>query len=168
MAAHAAELFDALSDPAIYAYISEPPPKSVPVLTERYRRLESRASADGSEQWLNWVIRRIEDRQCVGYVQATIHPRNTADFAFVLAPPFWGFGLAREASKIALSALFAEFQVTVVFATVDERNVRSSTLLSRLGFQRIPAAAYPHSEVSSGDHVYRLKRPARVATDGAD
>jgi RimJ/RimL family protein N-acetyltransferase len=168
MAAHAAELYEALSDPAIYAYISGPPPESISMLTERYRRLESRVSSNGLEQWLNWVIRRIEDRQCIGYVQATIYPGNTADFAFVLAPPFWGLGLAHEASEIALTALFAEFRVATAFATVDKRNTRSCALLSRLGFQRVAAATYPHGEVASGDRVYRLTSPTRAATAGAD
>jgi RimJ/RimL family protein N-acetyltransferase len=168
MAAHAAELYDSLSDPAIYTYISGPPPESIAVLTERYRRLESRVSSNGLEQWLNWVIRRIEDRRCIGYVQATIYPGNTADFAFVLAPAFWGLGLAREASALALTALFDKFRVTAVFATVDERNARSSTLLTRLGFALVPSATYPHGSVSSGDHVFCLTPPAHAATAGAD
>ena len=167
-AAHAAELFYALSDPAIYAYIPDQPPASLDALTERYRRLETRASADGTEQWLNWAVRRIEDRQCVGYVQATIYPETTADFAYVLAPPFWGLGLAREASEMALSLLFGEFQVPAVFATVDKRNIRSTGLLTRLGFERIPPAAYPHGEVLTEDDVFRLKRAARAGDGGAD
>lgn len=85
-------------------------------------------------QRLNWAIRLNVDQQCVGFIQATVHPEATADFAFVLAPPFWGLSLAREASAAALSLLFVEFKVASVFATVDCRNVRSSTLLRRLGF----------------------------------
>jgi [ribosomal protein S5]-alanine N-acetyltransferase len=159
-AAHAAELFAALVHPAIYTYISDQPPASVSELAERYRRLESRSSPDGSQHWLNWAIRSIEHQRCIGYVQATVYPGSTADFAFVLAPPFWGLGLARAASGAALSYLFTHFNVTSVFATVDRRNLRSSALLLRLGFQRISIASYPHGATEDSDDVFRLDQIA--------
>ena len=157
-AAHAAELFTVLSDPAIYTYISDQPPTSEAALAERYRRLESRSSPDGTQQWLNWAIRHLADGQCIGYVQATVHPGPTADFAFVLVPAYWGLGLAHEASSAALSLLFTQHQVASVFATADRRNLRSSALLLRLGFQRIPAAIYPHGSVEESDDAFRLDR----------
>jgi len=55
-AAHAKDMFAVLSDPAIYEYENEPPP-SVEWLRARFTKLESRLSANGQEQWLNWVIR---------------------------------------------------------------------------------------------------------------
>jgi len=54
--AHAAEMFLVLSDPAIYAFENEPPP-SLQWLQARLRRLEARQSPDGSQRWLNWVLR---------------------------------------------------------------------------------------------------------------
>jgi ribosomal-protein-alanine N-acetyltransferase len=159
-AAHAAELFPVLSHAAIYTYIADQPPVSVSALAERYRRLESRYSPDGSQQWLNWVMRRSESHECIGYVQATVHATSTADFAFVLAPPFWGLGLAHEASIVALAFLFTEFGVSSVFATADRRNLRSSALLLRLGFQRVPSASYPHGTKEDSDDVFRLNRNA--------
>lgn len=56
VAAHAEEMFAVLSDPAIYTHENQPPP-SLEWLRERFRRLETRRSADGRERWLNWVIR---------------------------------------------------------------------------------------------------------------
>ena len=156
--AHAPEMFPLLSHPAIYQYIPEPPPTSVAALTARYQRLEGGTSPDGSETWLNWVIRRLEDMRCVGYVQATIYTADTADFAFVLAPAYWGLGLAHEASTAALAYLFAQSNVVSVFATVDRRNARSSALLTRLHFQRVPAGMYPHGHVESSDDVFELRR----------
>ncbi|WP_395749836.1 GNAT family N-acetyltransferase [Prosthecobacter sp.] len=159
-AAHASELFPVLSHAAIYTYIADQPPVSVSALAERYRRLESRSSPDGSQRWLNWVVRRNVSQECVGYVQATVHAAGTADFAFVLAPPFWGLGLAHEASIVALSSLFTEFGVSSVFATVDRRNLRSSALLLRLGFQQVPSASYPHGTTEDSDDVFRLTHNA--------
>ena len=157
-AVHAAELFPLLADRQVYQFISGELPVSVAALAERYQRLESRCSPDGSEQWLNWAIRRLDDGQCVGYLQATLHPGGTADFAFVLGSSFWGLGLAREASVLVLHTLFAEFGVVSVFATADQRNLRSSGLLTRLGFARVQPAAYPHGNVLVSDHVFQLDK----------
>jgi [ribosomal protein S5]-alanine N-acetyltransferase len=157
-AGHAAELFPALIHPRIYTYIPDLPPTSVAALAERYRRLESRSSPDGSQQWLNWAIRHSESQECIGYVQATVHAAGTADFAFVLAPPFWGRGLAYEASVAALASLFREFSVPSVFAAADRRNLRSIALLLRLGFLRVLPTDYPHGTPEDSDDVFRLNR----------
>jgi len=159
-AAHAGELFPLLADRQLYRFIPDEPPVSVAALAKRYRRLESLVSPDRSQQWLNWAIRRLDDGQCVGYLQATIHPSRTADFAFVLGLPFWGLGLAREASVLVLRALFAEFGVTSVFATTDQRNLRASGLLTRLCFARIQPASYPHGNLLSSDHAFQLDKIA--------
>ena len=52
---HAAEMFELLCDPAIYRFENEAP-VSLEWLTTRFSRLESRCSADGTEQWFNWVV----------------------------------------------------------------------------------------------------------------
>ncbi len=46
-AAHAPLLFDLWQDAAVFRYVPEDPPPSLEWLTERYRRLETRQSADG-------------------------------------------------------------------------------------------------------------------------
>ena len=76
VAAHADEMFAVLCDPAIYEHESAPPP-SIEWLRERYRRLETRCSADGREEWLNWVI-RLPSCEPIGYVQATVHADGRA------------------------------------------------------------------------------------------
>jgi len=68
--AHAEEMFAVLSDPAIYEYENEAPP-SLEWLRTRFVKLESRRSADGQQQWLNWVI-RLPTSELIGFVQATV------------------------------------------------------------------------------------------------
>ena len=106
------------------------------------------------------VCGRLNDCQCVGYLQATIHSGRTAYFAFVLGSTFWGLGLAREASVLALNALFTDFGAASVFATTDQRNLRASGLLTRLGFARIQPASYPHGNLLSSDHAFQLDKSA--------
>jgi ribosomal-protein-alanine N-acetyltransferase len=161
VAAHADEMFAPMSAAAIYTYIPEQPPVSVAALRQRYQQLERGHSASGRERWLNWIV-RLGSGQCAGYVQATIHPASTADFAFVFAPEHWGRGVAFEACRAAIPSLERDFGVRALFATVDPRNLRSISLVQRLGFEEALAEDYPHGEVEPGDRVFSqvIARPA--------
>jgi len=94
------------------------------------------------------------------FIQATIHTNAAADFAFVLGPFYWGRGLAHEAASSVLHALFTDYSISTLFAMADERNVQSISLLTRLGFQHVESANYPHGAVLSSDHVFQLNRSA--------
>jgi ribosomal-protein-alanine N-acetyltransferase len=153
--AHANEMFEPLSAAAIYQYMPGAPPSSVAALRERYTQLERGQSADGREQWLNWIV-RLNSGQCAGFVQATIYPGGTGAFAFVIGPEYWGRGVAYEACQAALPYLARELGVTALFATVDPQNSRSIRLLVRLGFSEIAPAQYPHGEVEPNDRVFSL------------
>ena len=74
--AHAGEMFIVLSDPAIYEF-ENAPPVSKEWLTDRFAKLESRTSSDGTEHWLNWVV-RLPNGELAGYVQATVQNISTA------------------------------------------------------------------------------------------
>src|SRR5438105_10732509 len=95
-AGHAVEMFVVLSDPATYTYENAPPP-SIEWLRARFEKLETRRSADGSELWLNWVV-RLRSSQLIGYVQATVFPNGKAAIAYEFASAYWGLGLAGEAA----------------------------------------------------------------------
>ncbi len=145
VAAHADELFILLSDPAIYEYEDEPP-VSVEWLRERFRKLETRQSADGTEQWLNWVI-RLPTAVAIGYVQATIAADGTATIGYVLAKAYWGRGLATQAVAAMLDELMGYYQVLCFFASLKRANYRSLRLLERLGFTPAPADLYREHQV---------------------
>jgi RimJ/RimL family protein N-acetyltransferase len=137
-AAHAAEMFVVLCDPALYSFEGEPP-ESLEWLTARYSRLESRQSKDGSQQWLNWVI-RLPDGPAIGYVQATVEASGRAAVAYVLASAHWGCGLAGLAVEMMISELVAQHAVERLFALLKRDNVRSLRLLERRGFRMATAA----------------------------
>ena len=133
-AMHAAEMFDVLSDPAIYEY-ENAPPASVEWLRTRFEKLETRHSADGSEQWLNWVIRMNGDG-LIGYVQATVRTDGSAAIAYEMSSAHWGRGLGRRATEAMLHELVENYGVTTIFAVAKQGNFRSLRLLARLGFTR--------------------------------
>lgn len=132
-AMHAAEMFDVLSDPAIYEY-ENAPPASVQWLRTRFEKLETRRSADGSEQWLNWVIRMNGDG-LIGYVQATVRTDGSAAIAYEMSSVHWGRGLGRRATEAMMDELVDHYGVTSFFAVAKQGNFRSLRLLTRLGFK---------------------------------
>jgi RimJ/RimL family protein N-acetyltransferase len=143
-------MFAVLCDPAIYEYENDPP-ESVESLRQRFARLESRRSADGREEWLNWVI-RMPGGELAGFVQATVHADGHAAIAYVLSSAHWGRGIARRAVEAMIAELAARHGVQRVSAVLKSRNARSMRLLERLGFAPAPPAeararAVPADEV---------------------
>jgi RimJ/RimL family protein N-acetyltransferase len=140
---HAAAMYPLLAEPALYEFIEQAPPDSEGALRERFKRLEARRSPDGSQQWLNWVL-RLQDGRLAGYVQATVFDDDgTANVAYVLGKDFWGQGLARHATALMLDLLAREHGVRRAFATVDARNQRSLRLLQALGFKVLVPSRWP-------------------------
>lgn len=139
VADHAPAMFVVLSDPAIYEHENAPPP-SEDWLRERFARLESRRSADGTELWLNWVL-RLPNAELIGYVQATVYADARAAIAYELCSAYWGRGLARQAVAAMIDELGAQYGVRVLNAVLKRENARSLRLLECLGFGLAPAEA---------------------------
>jgi RimJ/RimL family protein N-acetyltransferase len=135
--AHADGLFAGLGDERLYAHIAERPPVSLEALRARYRRLESRRSPDGREQWLNWVLFVAGAARPLGYVQATVHADGVAEVAYLLLRAAWGSGYAREATQAMVAHLRTRDGGLRFRATVDPRNAASVRLLEALGFARV-------------------------------
>jgi [ribosomal protein S5]-alanine N-acetyltransferase len=137
---HARELYAALSDPALYRHLDEGPPASLAVLEARYRVLEQRRPPDGRDEvWLNWVCRERASGVIAGVAQATLMPGTPALIAYVFTAAGQGRGLAREACRAVVGALFTEWAQPAIEATVHPDNARSVTLLEALGFARVPS-----------------------------
>lgn len=151
IAEHADAMFVVLSDPAIYEYENEPP-RSLEALRERFAALESRCSRDGTEQWLNWVI-RLPSSELIGYVQATVHSDGRADVAYVLHSDHWGRGLARRAVAAMIRELVLHHGVRSLSAVLKRENVRSMHLLHRLGFESATTAQCAESGIEEDEYL---------------
>lgn len=130
--AHAREMFEVLSDPAIYEFENEAPP-SIEWLAHRFKRLESRKSTDGTEQWLNWVV-RLPSRELAGYAQATVLPSGASYIAYELASRYWRRGIGSSAVRAVLGECAARYGVHTFVAVLKAANYRSAGLLRSLGF----------------------------------
>ena len=145
VAGHAEEMFHVLSDPAIYEHENEPP-ASLDWLRNRFSKLEARRSTDGTEQWLNWVI-RLSPSQLIGYVQATVFSDSTAAIAYVLSSAFWGQGYASEAVQAMMTELISQYRVRSFSAVLKQSNLRSLHLLNRMAFSQASPEAHVKAKV---------------------
>ncbi|MEQ1518076.1 MAG: GNAT family N-acetyltransferase, partial [Usitatibacteraceae bacterium] len=109
-------MFQVLSDPAIYEF-ENAPPASEAWLKERYAKLESRQSADGTQQWLNWVV-RLPGGELAGYVQATLVRPGVAFAAYELASKYWRRGIGRSAVCAMLEELGSQYGVRTFVAVL--------------------------------------------------
>ena len=162
-AAHAEQMFAVLSDPAIYEYENKPP-QSLEGLHERFARLESRHSTDGSEQWLNWVI-RLPSSELVGYVQATVHANGRAAIAYELSSVYCGRGLAHRAVQAMIIELGDHYHVHTVTAVLRAENRRSLRLLERLGFSLASLESEASHNLEPGEIL--MQRRARAHESSA-
>ena len=145
-------MVDVLADPALYEFTGGSPP-SLEELRERYRLQAVGRSPDGSEEWLNWIVRLAEDGRAIGFVQATIVD-GRADTAWLIGVPWQGHGFATEAARALVVWLEAGDDVGVVTAHIRPGHRASATVASRAGLS-------PTEEVEDGEVVWRS--PARSA-----
>lgn len=157
--AHAAEMFEVLSDPAIYEFENAPPP-SAQWLAEHYRRLEARGPEDGSEQWLNWVV-RLPGGALAGYVQASVLPSSVAYVAYELGSAHWRQGIGSSAVRAMLEELRTQHGVHTFVAVLKAANFRSEALLRSLGFEPgSPAQQAQHRDGPDELVMLRAAAPA--------
>lgn len=85
--------------------------------------------------WFQYAVER--EGALIGDVGVNLHANlMQAEIGFTLAPAHQGYGYATEAVGRVLDDLFSDQGLHRVSAECDARNLRSSLLLERLGFQR--------------------------------
>ncbi len=125
----AAEMAVVLADPELYRVTGGRPPTE-DELRRQYERQVVGRSADGSEEWLNWVVR--VDGAAAGYVQATVHDGSRAVVAWVIGTDWQGRGLATEAA-LQMLALLREREVRAIEAYIEPGHTPSERVAARIG-----------------------------------
>ena len=151
--AHADEMFPILVEPELYRYLDYGPPPSVEHVRNVYTKLEQRESPDGTQKWLNWVVRRKQNG-LLGYVQATLIGEKTSWIAYVFGRSHQRHGYAHEATAAMIAHVNEKYGVNELLASVEVENTRSIRLLEKLSF-RLAAApeAAPH-ELAATERLY--------------
>lgn len=131
---HADEMAPLLDDSRLHTFTGGRP-ATLDELRETYAQQVAGRSPDGSQRWLNWVVRRRDDGRAVGYVQATVDEqggRLTADVAWVVAPSYQHRGYAREAAHLMVGWLRTQ-NVVVVTAHVHPDHHASGAVARWIG-----------------------------------
>ena len=132
--ADADEMVDVLADVRLYAFTGGGPPSREELLA-RYERQSVGRSADGSEDWHNWIIRRRPQGDAIGFVQATITgPRGPADIAWLIGVRWQGHGFAAEAARAVVSWLEGG-GVAVITAHIHPSHRASEAVAVRAGLE---------------------------------
>lgn len=122
-----------LADPLLYTFTGGSPP-DLDQLRSRYLRLAGGRSPDGSERWLNWIV-RLGDVP-VGVVQATVRPAaGEADVAWQIGTARQGQGYASEAAVGLVEWLVGD-GIGSVSAYVHPEHVASQRVAARAGLVR--------------------------------
>ena len=111
-AADADDLVGLLEEPQLREWLRA---EDVGELRDRFSAWESRRSPDGSELWLNWVVRDNSGGRALGWVQATVRG-DAATVAYAILPEERGAGAAADAVRALVRWLHDALDVTTVIA----------------------------------------------------
>ncbi|MER5551063.1 GNAT family N-acetyltransferase [Streptomyces sp. NPDC002793] len=145
-AAHAEEMAEVLSDPALHTYTGGAP-EDADALRARYER-QAAGSPDPAELWWNWVLRVRGDGSLAGYVQATVRGER-AEVAWVVGTRWQGSGYAKEGAGGLVRHLLDRGSVRTVVAHVHPDHGASAAVAAAAGLR-------PTGEQVDGEVRWRL------------
>jgi RimJ/RimL family protein N-acetyltransferase len=143
---HATLLFPVLDDQALYDFMGGKPPEGVEALAATYAKREARRSPDGTQLWLNWMLRRRDDGDVVGFAQASVQAEH-GEVAWVVGTASQGQGFASEAAAALVPWLFDTLGVPEVRACVHPDHEASQRVAHRAGLRRT-------DELDDGEEVW--------------
>ncbi|WP_166114194.1 GNAT family N-acetyltransferase [Pseudoalteromonas sp. Z9A5] len=130
---HAAKLFTILNNPLVAQFNDYKTPLSKADIKQL---IQDDISAYYENEVIRLAIEHNTDRDLIGTcgLYKIEHTSKTAFIGFELDPLFWQQGLMFEALVGFISALPSVQQINYLFAEVSTQNIRSHTLLTKLGF----------------------------------
>lgn len=148
----AAEMVTVLAAPSLYQFMGGVPP-TFEELQRRYAAQCAGQSKDGSQWWLNWVLRPKRSGQLIGFVQATAHRDAegfSADISWVVAPESQGRGAAIEAAR-AMVGWLQQHEVTRFTAFIHPQHHASIAVVTKLGLM-------PTDRIKDGEIGWEARR----------
>jgi RimJ/RimL family protein N-acetyltransferase len=126
----APDLVGLLEEPNLRGWLRS---EDVRDLRERFGGWEVRRSPDGSEEWLNWVVRAADDGRALGWVQATVG-EGPVLVAYATLPSERGRGFATEALEALMAELRARLSGVAFEAHIHPDNAGSERVAAAAGF----------------------------------
>jgi RimJ/RimL family protein N-acetyltransferase len=163
--AHAELLFEAMTEPRLYRWISALPPASLAQLRQRWAGADSRAPNEEGELDLNWAVRLSSDGSYIGKLDASVAKNNVAtNVGYIIFFPFWSHGYATEAVR-ALASHLERQGIVEQRALVTLGNDASMRVLTKAGFVR--TRVIPDSDTIRGEKYADVEFVRKVATSAA-
>ncbi len=135
-AGHAAPMFEAMRDPALYRWISMAPSPDLAHLQRRWARVAERPLVGVDVLDFGWAVQRIADGAWIGKMDAEVTAQGVANnLGYMFLAAYWGQGYATEAVT-ALSDHLCRHGVVRQRATVTLGNDASCRVLEHAGFAR--------------------------------
>ena len=132
--ADADEMVGVLADPRLYSFIGGGPPDRES-LRASYTRQSAGQSADGNEEWHNWIVRLRPDGTAIGFVQATVvDGGGVANVAWLIGVPWQGHGFAVEAVR-GLVFWLDHRRIRTVVAHIRPDHHASASVAARAGLE---------------------------------
>jgi RimJ/RimL family protein N-acetyltransferase len=148
-------LVEILADERLHEFVGGRP-ASLSELRAHYARLAP-GSGRPNELWLNWVVRRLEDREAVGTMQATVRltaGKPRASVAWVMGTASQRRGYASEAARAVVEWL-CKHGADEIVAYIHPLHEASARVAARAGLQ-------PTDEVFEGERIWRLKNESAL------
>jgi RimJ/RimL family protein N-acetyltransferase len=78
---------------------------------------------------------------CASPGEERVGPFNTMEYylGYALSPAHWGRGYATEAARAMMEFAFGEMKLPRILAETSEANIRSQSVMRRLGMRLVPA-----------------------------
>ncbi|MCF6474645.1 GNAT family N-acetyltransferase [Nonomuraea sp. MG754425] len=116
-----------------------------------------------------WALEVRESGEFIGFTGLVLQTFDApflpaVEIGWRLARSAWGHGYAIEAARRAAQYAFEEAGLGDIISMTAESNLRSQSVMRRLGMTRDPAEDFAHPRLAADNplsrHVlYRLKRP---------
>jgi ribosomal-protein-alanine N-acetyltransferase len=138
----------------------DPVPESIEVGTSWLKRHQDRFRQQAA---IRWAIVPKGHSESVGTVGLTITSKEhrIADLGIVVGRAYWGKGIGTSATQLVKDYAFDTLGLAEIQAEVLQRNLASTRLLEKAGFQLLRAiAGDPQSDCESEDcFLYVLPLP---------
>lgn len=128
----AAVAYEWLGDAVVMRYTPSGPDASLQQTTERIVNYQRHHAANGFSKW---VIVDRQTQRAIGDSGLLLMPESgDIELGFRLARPWWGKGLATEASRGWVRTAFEDFRLSRLTAFAHPENRASLRVLAKVGF----------------------------------
>ncbi len=134
------------SDPAVTRYTHH----TLASMDEALESMRSRPIADYRKYgYGRWACVLKENDQVIGFAGLKfLEDIREVDLGYRLLPPYWGRGLATEASRPIIDHGFDRLELKEIIGMVVPENVASVRVLQKLGFEFAGMMAYQGEQVA--------------------